>query len=95
MQTVYKAAAQRAERFGLPQEAIEPLVSYFRSNSGKFPELTDLATGGSGNYSAAASAPGFPGSSAVLPWFQNTNMLIAIGAAGVALVLLLRGGRKR
>ena len=95
------AAAQRADRFGLGQEAVPSLVQYFReSGTETFPELTNLrpdGTIGGGSYeSAAASRAPLPpaGIGAIGAWFQNPNILIALAAGGLALYLLTRKGKR-
>ncbi len=98
---VEQAATQRADRFGLGAEAVPSLVNYFYRAGENFPELTNLrsdGTIGGGSYqSAAASRPPLPpeGIGAVGPWLQNTNVLIALAAGGLALLLLFKGKGKR
>lgn len=97
---VQQAAEQRANRFGLGAEAVAPLIDYFRASGETFPELTNLrpdGTIGGGSYqSAAASRPPLPAAGAgyVGAWYQNTNILIALAAGGLALYLLTRKGKR-
>ena len=90
MATVERAAQQRIDRFGLPQEALPALVDYFSTSGGKFPELTGGLGAGGGGYVEGNNTTARPGGGAVVAGGFDTNMLIAIGAGALVLVLLLR-----
>lgn len=90
MATVERAAQQRIDRFGLPQESLGALVDYFSTSGGKFPELSGGLGAGGGGYTEGNATTARPGGAAGAAGGLDLNMMIAIGAGALVLVLLLR-----